>query len=50
MKFLNLILFSIIILSGCDPFVTEFSQKSDAVMYKATEIPDSLSVYADGPI
>lgn len=50
MKFVNLILFSIIILSGCDPFVTEFSQKSDAVMYKATEIPDSLSVYDDGPI
>ena len=50
MKFLKLILFSTVVFNSCDPFVTEFGQDSDAVMYEATNIPDSLSVYDGSPI
>lgn len=50
MRSLKLVLFSTIVLNSCDPFVSDFSQAGDAIMYEASDIPDSISVYDGGPI
>jgi endonuclease/exonuclease/phosphatase family metal-dependent hydrolase len=42
------LLFLLII--GCDPFVTEFSETENAVMYKASNIPGDSDVYDDGSL
>ena len=39
-----------ILLIGCDPFVTEFSETENAVMYKASNIPGDSDVYDDGAL
>jgi len=39
-----------LLLIGCDPFVTEFSETENAVMYKASNIPGDSDVYDDGAL
>jgi endonuclease/exonuclease/phosphatase family metal-dependent hydrolase len=39
-----------ILVIGCDPFVTEFSETENAVMYKASNIPGDSDVYDDGAL
>lgn len=39
-----------LLLIGCDPFVTEFSEMENAVMYKASNIPGDSDVYDDGAL
>ena len=39
-----------ILLIGCDPFVTEFSETENAVMYKASSIPGASTVYNGGTL
>jgi endonuclease/exonuclease/phosphatase family metal-dependent hydrolase len=50
MRSVKIVLFSVILLSSCEPFVTEFEEQSNAIMYTTSDIPDSLSVYDNGPI
>ena len=40
----------LILVIGCDPFVTEFSETENAVMYKASNIPGDSDVYDDGAL
>ena len=39
-----------LLLIGCDPFVTEFSETENAVMYKASSIPGASTVYNGGTL
>ena len=39
-----------LLLIGCYPFVTEFSETENAVMYKASNIPGDSDVYDDGAL
>ena len=49
MKIFKIPLLSILLI-GCDPFVTEFSETENAVMYKASNIPGDSDVYDDGAL
>jgi len=44
------ILLLFLLLIGCDPFVTEFSETENAVMYKASSIPGASTVYNGGTL
>ena len=49
MKIFKIPLLSILLI-GCDPFVAEFSETENAVMYKASNIPGDSDVYDDGAL
>jgi endonuclease/exonuclease/phosphatase family metal-dependent hydrolase len=50
MKHIKVLTLLILLLQGCDPFVNEFGNINNTVMYQASEIPDSSDIYNGDPI